>query len=377
MSIDYIYILDAQRIPLGIIDTAESIIWERLYYGAGAVEVYTAATADAVGWLKVGNYIYRNDNGDAAIIEAVNISYDAAGGVMIKASGRNIKSILDRRLIVQLVTPTSITPTVISGNVEAAVRGLVYDHIIDAVLPFRNVDFIKLGAVAGLPDVIVGENGQPSKKQTSYANLLTYTDGLLETYHIGARLTLDPYTGDMYYTVYKGADRSRDNTDSNDPVIFSQEFDNLISSAYEVNESNYKSAALIGGAGEGSARYFETTDNGEAVGFERREVFVDASSQSRTYESGGIQQQYSDADYSEMLITAGIQKLNNDYRKTESFSGEVDLATANYQLYDDVDLGDVVTVEDAQIGVYINARIVQTTEVQDDGGYSAKVTFGL
>ena len=377
MSIDYIYILDAQRIPLGIIDTAESIIWQRDYYGTGIVEVYTAATSDTVGWLTVGNYIYRGDNGDAAIIESIKITYDAAGGVMITAGGRNIKSILDRRLIIQFTGPNSITPTVISGNLEAAVRGLVKDHIIDAAQSFRNVDFIELGAVAGLPDVIVGENGQPSKKQTSYSNLLAYTDGLLESYHIGARLTLNPYTGKMLYTVYKGADRSRGNTEGNDPIIFSQEYDNLIASIYEMSAANYKSVAFIGGAGEGSERYFESTDNGDTTGFTRSEIFIDASSQSRTYESGGVQQQYSDADYSEMLITAGIQKLNNDYRKTESFSGGVDLATTNYQLYDDVDLGDVVTVEDAQIGVYINARIVQTTEVQDDGGYSAKVTFGL
>lgn len=377
MSIDYIYILDAQRVPLGIIDTAESIIWERLYYGAGAVEVYTAATENALAWLQVGHYIHRGDIGETAVIEAVKISYTADGGVMINASGRNIKSILDRRLIVQFVTANSITPTVISGNLEAAVRGLVYDHIIDAAQSFRNVDFIRLGALANLPDVIVGENGQPSKKQTSYANLLTYTDGLLETYHIGAKMTLDPYSGYMYYSIFKGADRSRGNADGNDPIIFSQEYDNLLASAYEYSERNLKNNAIIGGAGEGSQRYFETTDTGVVAGVDRREVFVDASSQSRTYESGGVEHQYTDADYSEMLITAGLQKLKTDYKKAESFSGEVDLATTPYQLYDDVDLGDVVTVEDTQIGIYINPRIVQTTEVQDDSGYSAKVTFGL
>ena len=373
--IDMVYVLDADRVPLGIIDTAESIIWERLYYGAGAVEIYAPATPDVIAWFKVGNYLYRGDSGETAIIEELRASYTNTGALMLTAAGRNVKSILDRRLIINYDAGThSITPTVFSGKVEEAARALVSDNIISSSQAARNVSFIQLGTLAGYPDIITSSGGGAGVKQTSYSNLLEYTDALLEQYKMSGRLTLDPHTGKLSYTVHRGADRSRGNTEGNAPVIFSQEFDNLISSDYDYNETNLKSTAYIGGSGEGTERFFSAI-NTSLQGMDRREVFIDASSTSRTYMSGGTEQQYSDAQYAVMLRTAGMQKMV-DYQAIETFNGVVDLATTEYRLYDDVDLGDVVTVEDNTLGVYINARIIKTTEVQDDAGYTVAVEFG-
>ncbi|MBR3321952.1 MAG: hypothetical protein IKG04_08640, partial [Exiguobacterium sp.] len=42
----------------------------------------------------------------------------------------------------------------------------------------------------------------------------------------------------------------------------------------------------------------------------------------------------------------------------------------------DYGLGDIITVQDNYIGKYINTRITEATEVQDENGYRIDVVFG-
>ena len=60
--IDYVEIRNAELELIGLIDTAKSIIWETQYFGAGAFEVYTAATPAAVELLQCGNFVTRVEN---------------------------------------------------------------------------------------------------------------------------------------------------------------------------------------------------------------------------------------------------------------------------------------------------------------------------
>jgi hypothetical protein len=40
------------------------------------------------------------------------------------------------------------------------------------------------------------------------------------------------------------------------------------------------------------------------------------------------------------------------------------------------DLGDLITIQDNQIGLYINTRVIEVTEVQDENGYNVNVVYG-
>jgi hypothetical protein len=375
MSIEYIEILDITRTPIGVIDTAKSIIWNAIYYGVGKFEIYAQATPRHLLLLTEGNYVSRNDTDDVGVIESVNITFDLKNGYMIVASGRFAKSILDRRLIYRLSGHTNKT-TIISGKVEVAARKLVQANAINCSFDSRrNIPNFVLGQLKGFTQIIVDENGDAGEKQVSYQNLLKYTDELLQEYGLAAKVTINDSNKNLLYHVYSGADRSTDNTDNNDPIVFSVEYDNLNSSNYLYDITPLKNSVLIGGEGEGLDRFYALYTENKS-GMQLREIFVDASSMSKTYtDDEDVEHTYTDAQYTKILKQQGRQTVTQQIA-TETFNGDINVSFGMYQLNRDYSLGDIVTVQDNFLGVYSNQRITETTEVQDENGYTVAVVFG-
>lgn len=375
--IEYVEIrLSSNREMIGIIDTAKSVIWHTAYYGVGDFEIYAPVTPQTVPLLAIGNYVTRPDARDVGIIENISITYNAQDGRMIAASGRFAKSLLDRRVIYK-ISGTSVSPAILRGNVEDAARKLVTDNAISCTFDTgRNIGELVLGTRAGIAKTIKDESGAAAEKQVTYKGLLEYTDALLQEYELGAYCGLDS-AGKLAYTVYSGLDRSVGNADGREPVIFSQEFDNLVSSAYAFDVSTFKNAALIGGEGEGTARICAIMKDSAVTGAARREIFVDASSTSKTYQDeSGTEQTMTDAEYILQLKTLGTQTVAG-LSVIETFNGGLDLLNGSFRFGRDFGIGDLVTVEDNGIGLYVNARILEATEVQDQNGYNVTVIYGI
>lgn len=365
----YVEIRGSDLATVGIIDTAKSIIWHSKYFGVGDFEIYVQATTENVALLQAGNFVTRPDDLEVGIIEEISIAANEQDGIMITASGRFAKSLLDRRLIYKL-SGKSNTPTILRGNVETEVRRVVAENAI--ACPFdsrRNIPLLALGDVAGLPQIIVNENGAAARKQVSYGNLLEYTDALLQEYGLASTVILDEEAGKLLYVIYAGVDRSVDNAAGNDPIVFSKGFDNLTSSSYQYNAAAEKNVALIGGAGEGVERFYSLLA-GTHSGLHRREMWVDASSLNRTYKDGSDEEQtYSDAEYSAMLNAAGKQSLA-EHITTETFDSTIDIQHSTWQYNRDFALGDIVTIQSDDIGKYVNVRLCEVLEVQDENGYA-------
>lgn len=392
--IDYVEIRrKSDREVIGIIDTAKSIIWKSVYYGVGDFEIYAAATPENIAMLVEGNYVTRTNNYECGIIEYIEITENSEDGKMIVASGRFVKSILDRRVVFSaLFSGTGndyiwyCAASVLKGNVESAVRKLIYDNAINAVGSrgevgsYRNIPEIYWteADVSSITDTIITEDDDgttsDADKQVTYKNLLEYTDGVLQEYSCGAKMWLDRDLLKFRYKAFKGVDRSRDSS-TNEPIIFSTEFDNLISTNYTLDTSAYKTTALIGGEGEGTERKCAFSYAWKQ-GLDRRETFVDASSISSTYKEGEEEKTYTVEEYRKMLEAQGRQTIA-ELQKAETFDGEIDLTNSNYVYLVDYNLGDLITVEDKDMGKYINARIVTVTEVQDDNGYKIDIDYGI
>lgn len=369
MAIEYVEIRDESTTLLGIVDTAESVIWHSVYFGVGDFEIYVKASPEVVALLQVGNLVTRPDDLEVGIIERINIADDPASGMMVTAAGRFAKSILERRLIYNLSGNVN-TPTILRGNVEAAARSLVNDNAINCSFDSRrNIPQLALGDLAGLPHRIVDENGAAAAKQVSYQNLLTYTDELLQEYGLGATVILDEDAGKLRYIVYAGIDRSWDNAAGNDPIIFGKDYDNLTSSSYGYDATTEKNAALIGGAGEGVQRFYSLVAGAQA-GLQRRELWIDAASLNRTYkDDSDVEQTYTDDEYRAMLNAAGMQQLNT-HTATETFDAPFDIQNSRWKYNRDFALGDIVTTQDEDIGKFANVRLREVLEVQDENGYS-------
>lgn len=369
MAIEYVEIRDAQTEIIGIIDTAISVIWRSVYFGVGDFEIYAKATPETIAMLQAENYVTRSDDLEVGIIESVAIEDDAQHGAMITASGRFAKSILDRRLIYNLSGSVN-TPTILRGKVETEVRRLVEENAISCAFDSsRNIPVLALGELAGIPQRIVDKYGYATQKQVSYQNLLAYTDALLEEYGLASMVILDAAAHQLKYVVYAGTDRSNDNAAGNEPIVFSKEFDNLTSSNYQFDATAEKNAALIGGEGEGLARFYSFISDGQE-GLQRREMWVDAVSINRTYQSAdGEEQQYSEDEYRAMLDAEGEQNLQQQ-KASELFESEIDIMNSQWRYNQHFALGDIVTTQNNDIGKYINVRLCEILEVQDENGYA-------
>ena len=376
--IEYVEIRDANsREVIGIVDTATSVIWHSVYYGVGDFEIYAPCTPENTSFLVVGNFVTRYNDRNVGIIEQVQVTYNDTEGRMIAAIGRFGKSVLDRRLIYKR-SGYSVSPTILRGNVEDSVRQLVSDNAISCSFDSgRNIPELALGEDAGIAKTIIDENGSSSEKQVTYKELLSYTDELLEEYGMSAFCGLDG-SGKLSYTVFEGVNRSVDNVDGNEPVIFSQDFDNLLTSSYAYDVVALKNTALIGGAGEGTERFCSILKEAGVMGLARREMFVDASSSSKTYtDESDIEHTLTDSEYDLQLKSLGRQSLTKT-DIVETFEGEIDLTNGSFKYGDVADfyLGDIVTVQDIEIGMYANVRILEITEVQDHEGYKINAVYG-
>lgn len=370
--IEYVEVRGSDTEIIGIIDVARSIIWHSVYFGVGDFEIYVQATPEIVNLLRVGRFITRPDNEEVGIIESINVATNEQDGTMIIASGRFAKSILDRRVIYNL-TGSSNAATILYGNVETEVREVVKNNAISCAFDSkRNIPLLELGDLSNIPQYIVDGSGNRTRKQVSCENLLTYTDGVLEEYGMAATCKLNG--GKLRYVIYRGNDRSTDNASGNIPIVFSQEFDNLTESEYSYDTTPEKNVALIGGEGEGIDRFYSLITKTE-TGLQRREIFINASSISKKYkDESDVEQTYSDAEYKSMLDAKGKQDIAA-LVATESFSGTIDATNGNFVYNRDFALGDIVTVQNNNLGIYINVRIREATEVQDENGYTVELNY--
>lgn len=371
--IDYVQVRNANFEVIGIIDTAKSIIWHKIYYGVGDFEIYAQATLAHVALLERGNLITRLNDDEIGIVEKTQITHNPQDGLMIIAVGRFVKSILDRRIIYRL-SGTQNKATILSGNVESAARALVVNNAINCTFNTkRNIPSLQLGAHSGSTKIIVDDAGNATQKQVTNDNLLTYTDALLQEYSMSAKVILSSDETKLQYVCFEGIDRSANNEIGMDAVVFSTDFDNLTNGDYLTDDTNIKNMALIGGEGEGLDRFYSSIET-NATGLARREIFIDGSQTQRKYTEHDTEHEYTDAEYKALLDALG--KLDLAQRiQIKSFSGTINTTSEIYVLGIDYSLGDIVTIQDNEIGVYANVRITGTTEVQDENGYSVSLDF--
>jgi len=342
------YLLNDDLEYIQIIELFTSMIWTTRYYTAGDFELYAPATPELLSTLQRGYYIVRDDDlTQAMIISNFEVKTDIENGDYITITGQSLKSILNRRII--------WTQTVINGNVETMARKLVTDNAINPTIAARAISRLVLGDTIGLTGTI--------EAQYTGDNLGETLTAIGQTYGIGYDVLLDLENKQFKFVLLQGTNRTYAQN-SVPRVIFSNEYENLLTTDYKYNSENYKNVALVAGEGEGTAR--KTATIGTASGLDRYELFVDARDVSSN--EGEI----SASEYTNLLLERGAQDLAETII-TESIEGEIE-PNYTYQLNRDYFLGDLVEVIN-DYGVTMSPRIIEVIECTDTNGYTCIPTF--
>lgn len=330
---------------IAIVDTFISLMWCKRYYDIGALDLEVEASVDNIDLFKEGNYITRDDDDTIFRIEAVEIDTDENGDDRLIIGALDCKEILNQRITWSQVFVRNAT-------VENFILAMLNANFINPSDPNRKIN----NFIVNIPAL----TSEQTTRQSTYDVIGEKIMELCKLNELGCKVSFNA-NNQFIFSMYKGVDRST-LQDVNPRVIFSHKFENLYSSKYAHDMSEYKNVALVGGEGEGLDRKLRSV--GDAVGLERREMFVDASSASN--EEGGDL-----ADYYEALMNEGKDKLA-ETAATTSFEGEVDINSYKYK--EDYDLGDLVTVEN-KYGIGATARIVEIIETWDNEGYTVEPKF--
>lgn len=251
-----VYVLNRNLEPIGIIDSYKSLIWANRYRDIGDCELYLPATNDNINLLKKDNYLARYDTGMVCQIKRIEIDTDAENGNFLIVNGYDTKKFLDQRIIWNTATA--------NGNAELFIRSLVDATLsIDATNDRKIVD--TNGRLIFYNGDTVGFTEQLSC-QISYRSVGEKVREYCEKFGWGYRVIYDPDYTILKFDLYKGTDRS-------DTVVFSDEYENLITTKYSYDETNLGTIALIAGEGQGAARAKQSCGGG--TGVDRYEIFVD------------------------------------------------------------------------------------------------------
>lgn len=346
-------ILDTSFNEIKQLDKFGSLIWTERYYECGDFEIHSSIDMELIQYLLLGNYLTMDNTDYYMIIEDWEIVTDFDVGNTINITGRSVESILERRII--------WNQTILEGNLQETVLLLLNENIIEPLDETRQI-----------PNFIFEETTDP---RITELNIDLQIDGhtiydvmvaICSIYGIGYRIRI--IDGYFVFNLYAGEDRSYDQLE-NEPVIFSTEFENLLSTNYIESSRPLKTYAVVAGEGEGAdKRKISVSVSGESTGLDRRELYVDASDISIKTDDGFL----TDEEYTDLLTQRGLEFLTTQSR-TNTFEGRADTKTT-FLYGKHYFIGDIVQIEN-EYGMETTARVTELIRSQDEAGEDTYPTF--
>lgn len=345
---------------LGDISQYTSLIWPDAYNGHAQFELWAPITPDNASLLKRKNIIWCGGE-NAAVIEIIKATVDDKGEKIYDIKGRTLEKFLTERMIEGTYNGSGHASTIMYDMVD---KCAVHPSNPNRVIPY----------LVNAEDTQVGnEISQYQKTGGALYDALYQTASESD---IGFSVVFDPKNKRLIFEVRKGADRTQGNTEGNDPVVFSTELEDILSSEYYANIQDEKNVAMVQGEDKGEARKSVMVGKTNAYGFDRKELYVDARDlQSEIFNADGTSTPLTQAQYAAVLTQRGSEKLS-ECEIIETFEAKIrQFGDIQYEFGIDYVKGDKVTVIDEQLGVIVSARITNVEE-QYDEEYNLVLTFG-
>lgn len=366
-------VLNKNKEVIGLLDTIESIIWTERFNSYGDFELYTPVSAELLELLQEEYYLQIVDSSYTMVIESFEIKTDVETGNKLVVRGRDLSSLLDRRVIFQRQVYDNV-----------AIHDIVWDILL------KNGINSPGQTQRNIPGLTFSPSNDPAVTGPT-ATAEYYTEGVYDTIeylcksiNIGFKLQFDT-SNNFKFQLYAGKDRSYVQS-TNSYVVFSPVFDNLINSDYNYTNRFKKTIALISGDAYNVPNPnrptvdFDPWENDTTdphyptirTGLDRREMHVDAPDLSIIDPATGVA--YTGNKYTLMLYERARQGLNENVA-FETFSGEAD-TTRGFKYQTDFSLGDIVQLEN-EYGLKGRARISEMIFTENLSGIKNYPTFEM
>lgn len=345
---------------VGDINQYTTLIWPDAFNGYASFELWAPITDDNAILLKRGNVIWTGGE-NAAIVEIVKAVVDENGEKEFDVKGRTLEKYLTDRIVWGTYLSRGFTSTIMYD--------LVDKNCINPSNSNRKIKWLENSVDTKVGKYVSEYQKTGGEVYDALVNLATDSD-------IGFSVVFDPRNKKLIFDVRAGVDRTYNNPEGNDPVVFSTELEDILSSSYYSNDQDLKTVVMVQGEDRGELRKTILTGEVNGRGFNRRELYVDARDlQSEIYDENGELITLTEEEYSSTLIQRGDEKLA-ECITTEIFEAQIrQFGDIQYVFGEDYVKGDKVTVIDEQLGIQVSARITEVEEDFDDE-YALILTFG-
>lgn len=309
-----ITVFDCELEPVAVIDDYISYKHTRKYTAAGDFEIILPLKGECA--IDLDCII---DFGESRYGIVHSIEYDSIDK-QVTVKGRELLSILDRRIVIQNPTYTTFDQyvfSVISSNLQGN----------------RAIDILQVPTSSTYTDETV--------RAEKWANLYDAVVAAAEKCQIGIRINLITSSKKLRFTRSKGVDRSR-NQSALVPLVVSTEFDNVKEQSYTKSNNDLTTTAILYDADGYSTMY------DDVVGLNRREICIDGTNLETTKKEA--------AD-----------------KALKGLSETLDTGAA---IGFGASLGDIVTVVSKEFGKVVDTRITEIQKIVDKNGVTYNYTFG-
>lgn len=347
---------------IGEVDNYTSLQITRSWHGIGVMEVRVNRYLKDAGELTVGRIIFpHNKLNKAHVILHREIELDIDGKAsenwIIRAL--SLKAWLGMRIT---IPPTDASQDAITADAESVMHHYVNNAVIN---PADIGD--KLEGVALSSNLL---RGPTVSWQSRFKNVAEELSEISMFSGLGWNIDVDASDKQFVFKALEGRNLTV-NQNTLPPAIFSPEFNTLGQLSYTESYLNYRNYAIVAGQGEGAER--RTVTVGNATGYDRFVVFVDARDIADETE-GDNPTPRPPAEIDADLTARGQQKLA-EYEQEVYLEGQA-LSKSQLEYERDYDLGDIVTLQNKDWGVTLDTRITEIKEVYEVGGRKIDVTFG-
>ena len=374
-------VFDFELNRLGLIEIYSSINYTLKFIDVGSFELKCAINERNVKLIQKNRFLWIEDE-VCGIIQYISSSTDD-GTITVK--GKLAKEMLNWRWVYPCFVKT--------GEPAAVAESIVNIHCVnpsESKRKMRGLVIGNAGYVINKPHITYQKTGD---------TVLTSVQNISTANNLGFEIYFNPRNVNPFkFVMLEGKDRTIGNKDGNKPVVFSRDFENIVSGSYEYNDDSFRNVALVAGEvtdgsnNENAARTFLVVDQAgseNVSSFYRKELYVDArdlqseySEEVTTKDDEGnditetVQKKMTEQEYNATLSNRGFEKMGETLVE-ESYESQIRTdARTIYQFGKDYTYGDYVTVIDKSLGIMLNVQITEMQIVYDANGYDYIPTFG-
>ena len=355
-----IYILSSTFETLGVLAPYKSLTHSREFAGSGSFKLRLPYTDKMFDLLTEDNILMWEDGGTRAVYIDTVVCETEKDGEMMTVSGKNLRGLLDRRIIWH---PWKYH---LNGYAETIGRMIVDENAVNPLDSDRVIPGLVLGDTTGAAASTPYLSIEPDRD-----NVETFLNNLTETAGVGFDIRYDKHQKQMIFEAYMGTDHTAGQSE-NPKVIISRDRNRVSAMTYSRSGASSKNTALIIGweNEDTGVIYSDSILSGSGLG--RREIYVKgSSSKPKADENEGITLADAEARYAAEQRQKAAEELAE---RKPALSLDVDVDRSSIP---GLDLGDRVTVRERRYNnLTMNTHIAEITAYYEGGGAVYNVVLG-